>query len=193
MLKHGLYLRIPGRPPAKSNSYRAIQGKNFAHMVKSAEVTAYEELIATISKQSLLQLPPPEVFIPKPQAVELIAVWHRADYRRKDLENIGKAITDGLTKGRMWSDDVQVITLLLKAEFDALEVATEWVDLYIRPLPLMLVAPKKKRSCTCAVAAAPSASVPAITPTKSGMTPASSAGSAASAGNNTRRKERIAQ
>lgn len=140
-MKNSLKLSIPGRPPAKSNSYRIITIKGISRLVPTKEIKEYENSIIKISEKYLKDSKVLAPLIPSPEQIEVAIIWHRADYRRKDLDNITKSIKDGLTKGGIWSDDSQVVRLLLTSIFDAGEVKEEWVDIYIRPTGTF---PKKK-------------------------------------------------
>lgn len=194
----GIKITIPGRPPAKSNSYRIVSIKGRPALVPTKEVKAYEELIRATSSDYVDLLGGLRPLFPAPISVELILVWHRADRRRKDLDNIAKAIKDGLTKGQIWSDDSQVDTLLLHWTFDAVGVANEWVDIYIRPTSLPPSTSPGTRttgsnaSATSTAPAAPSASVPATPSARSGTTRRSAARSASGAGSDTLNAERTA-
>lgn len=133
-MKNSFKLRIPGRPPAKSNSYRIITIKGIPRLVPTKAIKEYEASIIDISTKYLKSIQCVKPLIPSPEEIEVALIWHRADYRRKDLDNITKSIKDGLTKGGIWSDDSQVVRLLLTSVFDTDGVENEWVDIYIRSI-----------------------------------------------------------
>jgi len=126
---------LPGRPPAKSNSYRIIRVGSFSRLAPTAEVKAYEERVVQISEKQVNLLGGVKPFIDAPNEVELFLTWHRADKRRKDIDNIAKAIKDGMTKGGIWKDDSQVTSLHIRSVNDALTVETEWVDVIVCQIP----------------------------------------------------------
>ncbi len=140
MKLEGFKLIIPGRPPAKSNSYRIVHIKGFSKLVPTAAVKAYEASVIIIAEKFISTTGHTVPVIPNPTLIEVVMIWHRADHRRKDLDNISKSIKDGLTKGGIWTDDSQVATLVLTYIFDASGVTNEWVDVYVRPI--------KSLSCT---------------------------------------------
>jgi Holliday junction resolvase RusA-like endonuclease len=136
---------IPGRPPAKSNSYRIVRIGKFSKLVPTALVVAYEKTVEDISKEQveLFKLQTP--LIPEGEiAVSLI--WHKGDKRRKDLDNIAKAIKDGMTTGGIWSDDSQVTSLFLRSVIDAPSVYEEWVDVYVAQIPSIISLNLTKKS-----------------------------------------------
>lgn len=126
----GLALTVPGRPPAKANNYRIVRIGRYHRLVPTPEVTAYEQLVALKAREAAGERPLP-LFLGR---VEVAIVWHRGDNRRKDIDNIGKAIMDGLTKGGVWRDDSQVEHLHKLTVRDAPGAAAEWVEIYVLPL-----------------------------------------------------------
>ena len=151
----GFKISVPGRPPAKSNSYRIVRVGSFSKLVATAEVKHYEATLAEICRKQLEKMEVDTPLYPKLTSVEMVVIWHRADRRRKDLDNISKSIKDGITMGGVWADDTQVSTLVLRSTYDALEVGEEWVDIYLRSIPnplgmiKSLSRSKKKSNISC--------------------------------------------
>lgn len=123
-------LRITGHVPSKANTYRIVRYGGRAGLKKDDEVLAFEQHIA----HSCAGIAGRPIF-PHPERTELWLVWHRrsTDGRRRDLDNIIKAVKDGLTAGNIWDDDVQVSCLHVEMCYDADEV--EWLDIVIRRDP----------------------------------------------------------
>lgn len=126
---------IPGRPPAKSNSYRIVRIGRFSKLVPTAAVVAYEKSVEDLSKEQVNFYGITTPLIPEGE-IEVCLIWHKGDKRRKDLDNIAKAIKDGMTTGGIWSDDSQVTSLFLRSVIDAPSVKEEWVDVYVNQIPL---------------------------------------------------------
>lgn len=124
-------LTVPGKPPAKSNNYRVIRVGRFHRIVPTKEVVEYEQMIALLASR-VVQNFTDDVLYPDPQRVEMAIIWHRSNKRRADLDNIAKAINDGLTKGRIWSDDKQVVVLHMSMLFG--KNKEDWVEIYIGPM-----------------------------------------------------------
>lgn len=129
-MNSGIKLVVPGKPPAKSNSYRIVRAGRYSKLVPTVAVVDYETLVATIARAAFVDLDC-LVLYPKPLTIDLGIVWHRADKRRSDLDNIAKAIIDGLTKGLIWDDDSQVQNIGLVMTFDAKD--QDFIDIYIAP------------------------------------------------------------
>lgn len=163
----GIVVTVPGRPPAKANSYRIVRVGRYPKIAPSPEVVAYEALVADRAREASGFCADP-LFTGK---VELVIVWHRGDNRRKDIDNIGKAIMDGLTKSGIWNDDSQVEHLHKLTVRDAEDAQHEWVDIYVVPMT-------KPASCGSAAAGAKSSSAPAAGRRKSGGTRKSASASA---------------
>ena len=138
---------IPGRPPAKSNSYRIVRVGAFSRLASTPALNSYAKLVESISRKQTSYFNR-DIIISSPTEVELMLIWHRADRRRKDLDNIAKSIMDGMTKGGIWSDDNQVTSLFLRSVVDAPSVEEEWVDVYVAEIPLVNCLVLKKKRAT---------------------------------------------
>lgn len=135
MIQTRLILRIAGHVPSKSNTYRIAGRKGGGRrLVKDEAVAAYEHMIALRCRILAAGNDPP--IFPLDVKLELWLVWHRErhDGRRRDLDNIYKAVKDGLTAGGVWSDDSQVTTHYATVRYDA-EEGSEWLDIVIQPDP----------------------------------------------------------
>lgn len=119
---------IPGKPPAKSNNYRIIRIGRFSKLMPTKEVVDYEAQVAIIAKNVgyVLQMEP---IYPDPIPVEMTIIWHRSNKRRADLDNIAKAINDGLTKGCVWEDDRQVVSMHMEMLFE--KIPEDFVEVYV--------------------------------------------------------------
>lgn len=129
-----LHLKVAGRVPSKSNTYRIVGRKGGrGRLAKDDAVAAYEQMIAFQCRNSAADLPRP--LFPLDVKLELWLVWHRTvhDGRRRDLDNIYKAVKDGLTLGGVWADDSQVTTHYATVRYDAEEEEGEWLDIVIQP------------------------------------------------------------
>lgn len=125
-------LRIDGRVPSKSNSYRIVRRGSGSRLAKDDAVTAYETRVALLARQVFGNA----VAFPD-GPVELWLIWHRwrHDGRRRDLDNIYKAVADGLTGGGAWTDDSQVTTHYATIRYDAGSEEDEWLDIILQPDP----------------------------------------------------------
>lgn len=128
-----LWIRVLGRVPSKSNTYRIVQRRGGgARLKKDDAVVAYERTVAERCRELAQgrELP----LYPLPVKLELWLIWHREahDGRRRDLDNIYKAVKDGLTQGGAWADDSQVTTHYATIRYDAAKEG-EWLDIVIQP------------------------------------------------------------
>lgn len=145
----GIKFIIPGRPPAKANNYIIVRRGRFPKLVPSAEVAAYEDLVAQVVAQELALHGREPPFFVKSQRLEMLVVWHRFqhDGRAKDLDNIMKAMLDGLTKGGLWHDDSQITIMHTRIAFDATTIEDEYCELWVMPTGVKPVPrPRKKKS-----------------------------------------------
>jgi len=85
-------------PPSNNRYYRHNRGRT--HI--SAEGKAYRAAVAEIVERLLLD-------IETPLPLRLRIECYMPDRRRRDLDNLQKAVFDALTKAGFWLDDVQVI------------------------------------------------------------------------------------
>lgn len=138
-MNSGVVFNIPGRPVAKSNNYKIIKVKGYYRIAPNQDIRDYQKVVA----ESCPDFP---MFTCK---LSVIITWHRGDKRRKDLDNIAKAIKDGITDGKLWRDDSQVEALLLQSIHDAEGAENEWVRVHIFP--------KISESCTSNADSVPSA------------------------------------
>lgn len=131
----GIKLAIPGRPPAKANNYVIVRRGRFPKIVPSAEVAAYEATVAQVTAAEIALHGREPPFFVKGQRLELLVVWHRFmhDGRAKDLDNITKALLDGLTAGGLWHDDSQITILHIRVAFDADAIEDEYCELWVMP------------------------------------------------------------
>ena len=140
-------LRVTGKVPAKANTYEIrtvpVKGRTRCIMASAKDVKAYQERVGR-SAEALRNQLGGEVIYPD-QPVELWLFWHRLyhDGARRDLDNIIKAVKDGLTDGKIWSDDSQVSQLVVTKSYDAEE--EEWLDIVIQLDPLCPRPGKKRR------------------------------------------------
>jgi crossover junction endodeoxyribonuclease RusA len=84
-------------PPSNNRYYRHNRGQT--HI--SAEGQAYRDSVACIIKEQML-----DIGISTP--VKIRIECHMPDRRRRDLDNLQKAVFDALTKSGFWLDDHQV-------------------------------------------------------------------------------------
>lgn len=105
-----------------------------ARIVPSRAVQEYENHVAQIAAIARQQLGCTDILYPMPTFIEVSMLWHRGDRRRCDLDNAAKAIQDGLTTGRIWSDDHQVHVLHMAVIFDASGASQEWMEITINPI-----------------------------------------------------------
>ncbi len=122
-------------------------------MVRDTQVTAYQDKLSKLAKNSF-----PSIVFPTGR-LSLSIYWHRKenDGRRRDADNIQKALKDSLNK-IIWDDDSQVSEIYLAPDYDAKE--EEWLDIVIQydptqPLPIqkrsttsLMTLPGNKRSST---------------------------------------------
>lgn len=123
-MNSGIAFDIPGRPVAKSNNYQIIRIKGFTKIVPTKDVKQYQQTVA----ESCPKFPTYE------EKLCVLITWHRGDKRRKDLDNIAKAIKDGITDAQLWSDDSQVVQLFLQSVSDVKGAENEWVRVHILPM-----------------------------------------------------------
>lgn len=84
-------------PPSNNRYYRHNRGRT--HI--SAEGQAYRDIVASIIKEQMLD-------IGISAAVRIRIECHMPDRRRRDLDNLQKAVFDALTKSGFCLDDQQV-------------------------------------------------------------------------------------
>jgi Holliday junction resolvase RusA-like endonuclease len=126
---------VRGQVPSKANSYRiARRGGGGSRLIKDEAVALFEQRLALAARTVFRNLAVEPLF-PAPQPVEVRLVWHRKrhDHRRRDLDNIHKAVADALTDAGAWDDDRQVTTWHSTVRFDADEGGEEWLDILLCP------------------------------------------------------------
>ncbi|HFP9448323.1 TPA: crossover junction endodeoxyribonuclease RusA [Raoultella ornithinolytica] len=84
-------------PPSNNRYYRHNRGRT--HI--SAEGQAYRDSVGRIIKESML-----DIGLATPLKIRIEC--HMPDRRRRDLDNLQKAVFDALTKSGFWLDDQQV-------------------------------------------------------------------------------------
>jgi Holliday junction resolvase RusA-like endonuclease len=137
-----LYLSVPGRPPAKANSYKVGQrrrkgGGTYPTLLKDDGVARYEAALGWIAKAALGRLGLETPAISAGYEVEVWVVWHRGDTnadRHKDVDGVLKAVLDSLNK-IVWKDDSQISDLHARRVHDAASVEDEWVELIVAAEP----------------------------------------------------------
>lgn len=93
---------VPGRPVAKQ-SFRFARTGGYT----AANVKDWQTLVMTHARQHFTSLTPVVSF------VRVDMEFYLPDRRRVDLDNLSKAVLDGL-KGVIFADDSQVVTLHLE-------------------------------------------------------------------------------
>lgn len=131
MINFGIKIIVHGKPPAKSNNYRIVRAGKFYRIVPTQAIVDYEEKIAKIAL-NIVQVFEKDILYPDPRQIEIAIIWHRNNRRRADLDNIAKAINDGLTKGKIWSDDKQITEIHMSMRFGKFK--EDWIEIYISPL-----------------------------------------------------------
>jgi Holliday junction resolvase RusA-like endonuclease len=124
-----IWLRVAGRVPSKSNSYRIVRRGSGSRLVRDEDVVAYETMVSLAARQ----VTGGAIVFPTGK-LALRMIWHRwrHDGRRRDLDNIYKAVMDGLTGGGLWTDDSQVTTHYTTTRFDADREEDEWLDIIVQ-------------------------------------------------------------
>lgn len=195
-------LRLEGKIPAKSNGYRAVTrklrgGGTRTFFIKSDEVIAFEQYVATTLQNARVLNHWPEILFPAQETIQVTLVWHVGNMRPRDLDNIWKALLDGLTIGGMCANDRQMTSQIARLRFDApteneewLEILIErdpwepdsrWVNHHTKPTPKAR-SPKKPRATASSPAkGATDLSDPAITSKLSGIAHQTISGSVADA------------
>ncbi|TDN64268.1 crossover junction endodeoxyribonuclease RusA [Scandinavium goeteborgense] len=84
-------------PPSNNRYYRHNRGRT--HI--STEGQAYRTAVAQLIKEAMLDI---GITVPVKISIEC----HMPDRRRRDLDNLQKAVFDALTKSGFWLDDQQV-------------------------------------------------------------------------------------
>ena len=95
-----LRLTLPHPPTANK---RLILAKGKRRMILAQSFRDYYAKVAVI-----VNLKKPKKFKPFDGPVVLTVYWHPPDKRKRDQDNVLKAIKDSLTKARIWKDDSQV-------------------------------------------------------------------------------------
>lgn len=119
---------VPGEPVAKARARAFVRGGHVAHY--TPEKTArYENLVKLAAQQAMEGLPPTlgPVSLSVMAFMGVAASWsqkkqksaidgHIAPTKRPDLDNVLKAIKDGLN-GVAWKDDSQVVCVLASKHY----------------------------------------------------------------------------
>src|SRR5687768_6534938 len=121
-----IFLEVKGRVPSKSNTMILIRRGTRCATMKAQEVVDYETQVA--GRAMILRDHGIPMFKDR---VEMWIIWHRLyhDGRRRDLDNILKAIKDGLTLGKIWKDDSQVSHIQAQVTYDAED--EEWLEILL--------------------------------------------------------------
>jgi crossover junction endodeoxyribonuclease RusA len=90
-------------PPSVNTYWRSVAMGKRVNVVVSAEGRAYRAAIAAEVKRCW-----PGLTNPTQSRLAVYALANPPDRRRRDLDNILKALLDGLTHGGVWGDDSQV-------------------------------------------------------------------------------------
>lgn len=140
-----IWIRVPGKPVAKSNRYRIVRKGRHASLAKDPNVAEYENRVKEYATAVFSRFGDSVRFL-HPVRVELWIVWHRreSDGRRSDLDNLTKAVQDALTAAGAWDDDSQVSTIYMTMRYDAEE--EEWLDIVLSPDPDQPMPKKRKQT-----------------------------------------------
>lgn len=98
-----LTFAVPGMPVPKQ-SFRV--GKNGGY--RDPRVTAWQEAVAVMARQAMQGNSPP-----KGDAIRVHLRFHLPDRRRRDCDNLSKAVLDACN-GILWEDDKQITELHIR-------------------------------------------------------------------------------
>ena len=106
---------IPGKPGSKQSFRFSKSG----HRYQPRSVVDYQSLVSLSAREAVPDgLPLP---LQGPVGVRIVADFLTKNkkeagprWKRPDVDNITKMIFDGITAAGIWSDDAQVVTLLIE-------------------------------------------------------------------------------
>ncbi len=101
-----LTFAVPGVPVPKQ-SFRV--GRNGGY--RDPRVTAWQEAVAVMAKSALMGLPPLQA-----DNLRVDITFHLPDRRRRDIDNLSKAVLDACN-GILWVDDKQIHDLHLHKRY----------------------------------------------------------------------------
>ena len=97
---------VPGTPRPKQ-SYRAKKGGGYTH----PRIKAWQDAVGWAAREHM------QGAEPLVGNVQVDLIFHVPDKRKRDLDNLSKAVLDGCN-GIVWDDDQQVTRLYLEKDID---------------------------------------------------------------------------
>lgn len=108
----GIMFEVRGVPVPKQSTRMGSGG-----CYTAPEITAWQERVGWRAKQAMQESNGFEL-IRKPTEVSVKIIFHVPDRRRRDIDNLCKAVLDACN-GILWEDDSQVSRAELEREVDA--------------------------------------------------------------------------
>lgn len=95
-------------PPSVNKYWRHVKKGRFIQAIVSAQGRRYREIARTMARWQACRESP----IREPVCVSI--VFHPPDKRKRDLDNLPKALFDAITAAGIWADDSLVHEMHLK-------------------------------------------------------------------------------